>query len=96
MSPPEIAIACLACLSALLSLAALVRTRGAARGRRVQYRDEMASLACAYAEQMGGARDAKLTHALGAFARIDEADNKRRDYSDAEARIAIEAHLGRK
>lgn len=64
-----------------------------ARARR---REEIARMAVDYAEQMGGDARAKLAHALGAFGRIDAADNGRRDYSDVEARIAIEATLGRK
>lgn len=64
-------------------------------GRRARRREEIASMAVDYAEQMGGDGRQKLTHALGAAQRIDAADNGRRDYSDAELRIAIEACLGR-
>lgn len=45
---------------------------------------------------MGGDSPSKLTHALECFQHLDLADNKRRDYSDKEARLAIEAHLGSK
>lgn len=65
-------------------------------GKRARRREEIARMAVDYAEQMGGDARAKLAHALGAFGRIDAADNGRRDYSDVEARIAIEATLGRK
>lgn len=64
-------------------------------GRRARRREEIARMAVDYAEQMGGTPQAKLTHALAAFQKLDAADNGKRDYSDAEARIAIEAAVGR-
>ncbi len=84
-------------LQAVLTAAVLVVTMlklGPAKHAR--RRDEIARMAVDYAEQMGGDSKAKLAHALSAFQRIDAADNGRRDYSDAEARIAIEATLGRR
>ena len=50
-----------------------------------------AKQAVAYAEQMGGTSEEKLRHALGAARRLDEGDNGKRDWSDAQIRIAIEA-----
>lgn len=52
-----------------------------------------AKQAVAYAEQMGGANEEKLRHALGAAYKLDEGDNGKRDWSDAQIRIAIEAAL---
>jgi len=52
-----------------------------------------AKQAVAYAEQMGGTSEEKLRHALGAAYKLDEGDNGKRDWSDAQIRIAIEAAL---
>ncbi len=52
-----------------------------------------AKQAVAYAEQMGGTNEEKLRHALGAAYKLDEGDNGKRDWSDAQIRIAIEAAL---
>lgn len=57
-------------------------------------REALASMAVDYAEMLGGPD--KIRHAVQAFGRIDLADNGKRDYSDAEARIAIEAALARR
>lgn len=62
--------------------------------RRHARREELAAMAVDYAEMIGGSE--KLKHAIQAFGRIDLADNGKRDYSDAEARIAIEALLARR
>ena len=64
--------------------------------RRARRREEIASMSVDYAEQMGGTGGQKLTHAIQAAQRIDSADNGKRDYSDAELRIAIESILGRR
>lgn len=69
--------------------------RGGGLTRRMRRRDEYASRSCAYAEKIGHKGD-KLEHALACFRALDESDNGRRDYSDKEARLAIEAHLGSK
>jgi len=53
---------------------------------------EIGALAVAYAESMQGSGQQKLAHALDCFRRLDMQDG-RRDYSDAEARIYIEAVL---
>lgn len=52
-----------------------------------------AKQAVAYGEQMGGTNEEKLRHALGAAYKLDEGDNGKRDWSDAQIRIAIEAAL---
>jgi hypothetical protein len=80
-------------LTAAVLVVALLRLGPSRRSRR---RLEIAAMAVDYAEQMGGTNPEKLTHAIGAFQRIDLADNGKRDYSDAEARIAVEAILGAK
>lgn len=54
-----------------------------------------AKQAVAYAEQMGGTNEEKLRHAIGAAQRLDAGDNGKRDWSDAQIRIAIEAELSR-
>ena len=64
--------------------------------KRSRKREEIAMMAVDYAEQMGGDKAQKLAHALGAAQRIDAADNGKRDYSDAEFRIAIEVALARR
>lgn len=79
---------------ALLTLFALFLKLGPAK--RARKRDEIAAMAIDYAEQMGGTAETKLRHAVGAAQRIDAADNGKRDYNDAELRIAIEAALGRR
>lgn len=56
-----------------------------------RYADE----AVAYAEQMGGDAKAKLRTALEACKLRDAGDNGKRDWTDAEHRIAIEAAVGR-
>lgn len=62
--------------------------------KRHARREELAAMAADYAEMLGGPD--KIRHAVQAFGRIDLADNGKRDYSDAEARIAIEAVLARR
>lgn len=57
-------------------------------------RAEIARLAVDYAASMGGSSEEKLAHGIGAFQRIDLSDNGKRDFTDVEARIAIEAILG--
>lgn len=54
-----------------------------------------AKQAVAYAEQMGGTGEEKLRHAIGAVQRNDAGDNGKRDWSDSQIRIAIEAELRR-
>lgn len=56
---------------------------------------EVAVRAVAYGEQMGKTPEEKLRHAIGAGQRLDAGDNGRRDWSDAQLRIAIEAEIQR-
>lgn len=81
-----------AALSSLLSVAAVVI---AVRKKRGLTLAEVAVRSVAYGEQMGGTSEEKLRHALGAARRLDEGDNGKRDWSDAQIRIAIEAELRR-
>lgn len=66
--------------------------------RRMRRRAEIATMAVNYARQMAAPTTTnhdKLRTALESAQRLDAADNGKRDYSDAELRIAIEAELGR-
>lgn len=56
---------------------------------------EVAVRAVAYGEQMGKTPEEKLKHAIGAAQRLDAGDNGKRDWTDAQLRIAIEAELQR-
>lgn len=80
-------------LDAIMLAAVLARAKPSKRAAKRQH---YAELAADYAEQMGGDARQKLQHALGMFKRLDLADNKRADYSDSEARMAIEAELGKR
>ena len=57
--------------------------------------EEYALQAVAYAEQVGGSGAEKLRHAIEAAQKLDAGDNGRRDWSDAQIRIAIEAALSK-
>jgi hypothetical protein len=81
-------------LSNLVTVVLVCIKQGPAK--RARRRDELAAMAVDYAEQMGGDKSQRLAHAIGAAQRIDAADNGKRDYSDAELRIAIEAALARR
>jgi hypothetical protein len=52
--------------------------------------------AIAYADQVGGDARAKKAHALDYARKLDLADNRKRDYSDAELGMSIEAELGKR
>lgn len=56
---------------------------------------EIAVRSVAYGEQMGSTPAEKLRHAVGAAQRLDAGDNGKRDFTDAQLRIAIEAELNR-
>lgn len=56
---------------------------------------EVALRSVAYAEQMGGSPEEKLRHAVHAAQRLDAGDNGKRDWSDAQIRVAIEAEIAR-
>lgn len=95
MSPtPEVIL--LVCILVLDLLTYFQARKGGGLTRRTRRRDEYAARSAAYGEQLGGTGEEKLRHALDCFHTLDLADNKVRNYSDREARIAIEAHLGGK
>jgi hypothetical protein len=48
-------------------------------------------MAAKHAEQMGGTELEKFRHALSAARRLDEGDNGKRDYTDAQLTFGIEA-----
>lgn len=79
-------------VSSLLAAAAVIISLRKKRGLSLT---EVAVRAVAYAEQMGGTNEEKLRHAIGAAQRLDAGDNGKRDWSDAQIRIAIEAELMR-
>jgi hypothetical protein len=81
-----------AALSSLLSVAAVVI---AVRKKRGLTLAEVAVRSVAYGEQLGKTPEEKLRHAVGAAQRLDAGDNGKRDWSDAQIRIAIEAELRR-
>lgn len=83
-------------LAAKLDATQLERERLAAKASSPETLAGIAAQACAYAEQAGGTNAEKLRHALEAARRLDDDDNAQRDFTDAQLRIAIEAHLGRK
>ncbi len=56
---------------------------------------EIAVRAVGYAEQMGPGAYGKLNQALESAKKLDAGDNGRRDFTDAQLRIAIEAELAR-
>lgn len=83
----------LAVASALLSVVSLVVAALKKRGLSLT---EVAVRAIGHAEQMGGSNAEKLAHAIHAAQRLDAGDNGKRDFSDAQLRIAIEAELHKK
>jgi hypothetical protein len=83
----------LAVASVVLSLASIVVALLKRRGLSLT---EVAVRAVGHAEQMGGTNAEKLAHAIHAAQRLDAGDNDKRDFSDAQLRIAIEAEINRK
>lgn len=79
--------------SDLLSVVSLVVAALKKRGLSLT---EVAVRAIGHAEQMGGSNAEKLAHAIHAAQRLDAGDNGKRDFSDAQLRIAIEAELHKK
>lgn len=57
---------------------------------------QYAKQAVAYSEQLGGTGKEKLLRAVEAAQKLDAGDNGKRDWSDAQIRIAIEAVVGAK
>jgi hypothetical protein len=96
----ELAILVVSCLCLLASVTSVVLAwRAASPGgdglnARARRRVSYARAAVAYARSLGGTPEAQLRGALHHFALLDEADNGRRDYSDAEARLSIESVRG--
>jgi len=80
-------------VSSLLAAAAVVISLRKKRGLSLT---ELAVRAVAYGEQMGKTPEEKLRHAIGAAQRLDAGDNGKRDWSDSQIRIAIEAALARR
>jgi hypothetical protein len=84
-----------AVVGVVLDLAMLVVTLAKAKpSRRARKREHYAQQAVAYAKQIGGSHEDKLRHAVESFRQLDMADNGKRDFSDGEIRLAIEAVLG--
>lgn len=79
-------------ISLLSSVAALVV---ALRKKKPLSLTEIALRSIAHAEQMGGSNAEKLRHAIHAGQRLDAGDNGKRDWTDAQLRIAIEAEIAR-
>lgn len=79
-------------VSSLLAAAAVIISLRKKRGLTLT---EIAVRAVAYGEQMGKSPDEKLRHAIGAAQRLDAGDNGKRDWTDAQLRIAVEAELNR-
>lgn len=77
-------------VSSLLATAAVIISLRKKRGLSLT---ELAVRAVAYGEQMGKTPEEKLRHAIGAAQRLDAGDNGKRDWSDSQIRIAIEAAL---
>jgi hypothetical protein len=83
----------LAAASVVLSLASIVV---ALLKRRSLSLTEVAVRAVGHGAQMGGTNAEKLAHAIHAAQRLDAGDNGKRDFTDAQLRIAIEAEINRK
>lgn len=88
MDPHDIASG----LAVLLALASMVLTYRKKRGLTLA---EVAVRSVAYGEQMGKTPAEKLKHAVGAAQRLDAGDNGKRDWTDAQLRIALEAEINR-
>ena len=73
----------------------VLSTRGLGVSRRQSRREVLAKLAVD-SEPPDMAGDSLYRWAVSAFGRLDEADNQKRDYSDAEAGLAVRAAMKRK
>lgn len=75
----------------------LNETRGALHAATVKINPEIlahyAQQAVDYSEKLGGTGKEKLARAVEAAQKLDAGDNGKRDWSDAQIRIAIEAVL---
>ena len=89
-------IADIAVASVSLAVAVIATVRAARHKKRAMGPETLAGYAkqaVAYGEQFGKTPAEKLEHAMHAARRLDAGDNGKRDWSDAQIRIAIEAHL---
>ena len=77
-------------VSVLVSVAALLR-----RQRKLSL-SQIATLACDHGEAMATPSIPAWRLALEAGKRLDAGDNGKRDYSDAQIRVAIDAEVGRR
>lgn len=75
----------------LAVLAAVLIRRKSDREARSRIGTEYARIAVSHAKRMGGDSKAQLSTALAAFRLADEAADGKRDFTDAQARILIEA-----
>lgn len=82
-----------AALAVLLSCVSVAMTYRKKRGLSLT---EVGIRAVGHAEQMGGTNPEKLAHAIHAAQRLDAGDNGKRDFTDAQLRIAIESEISRK
>jgi hypothetical protein len=88
MDPHDIA-------SGLAVILAAVSTVLTYRKKRGLSLTEIAVRAVAYGEQMGKTPTEKLKHAGAAAQRLDAGDNGKRDWSDTQLRVALEAEIQR-
>ncbi len=82
-------------LSVVALVVAVASVVVSARRKRGLSLSEIAIRAAAYAEQMGGGPHGKLRQAIEAAQRLDAGDNGKRDFTDAQLRVAIEAEIHR-
>ena len=67
------------------------KTTSAGLSKRAVTLKHIAQEALAYSKQQGGTEEEQMLHALSAARLADEKDNGKRDYSDQELRVAIQA-----
>lgn len=82
----------LAVIAVISSIASLVVSLMRKRGLSLT---EVAVRAVGHGQQMGGTGPERLAHAIHAAQRLDAGDNGKRDFTDAQLRIAIESEINR-
>lgn len=93
----ERAVTILAAVDFLLVVFALWKMRGVEDFARHEHLESLAKMSVDYSTQMGAkSNEELLAHAADAFVKLDMGDNGKRDYTDGEARIAIEAEVLRR
>ena len=93
MSIPELAlIGCGVAFNIATLVAVLLKRKGAKEDRAALGR-EYARIAVSHAQRMGGDKQRQLATALSAFRLADETADGKRDFTDAQARVYIEASL---